>query len=136
MFLSGEVRIGVGEQSEIDSTDFVRDGFELPENLLPIYLLDRAAVYHETTHADTRVIPSSVAEEELAKQWEDLWKSGEIMAQSPRTPYQNRVHSRLVLRDYGVPIYRFTSMKELLGAFRDAIAGEFRLPTYVCCPVS
>ena len=136
MFLYGEVRIGVGEQSEIDSTNFIRDGFELPENLLPIHLLDRAATYHGTTHADTQVISSSRAEEESAKKWECMWNNGETMDRSPRIPYQNRVHSRLVLRDYGVPIYRFTSMKELLGAFRDAIAGEFRLPTYACCPVS
>ncbi|KZV71162.1 hypothetical protein PENSPDRAFT_650916 [Peniophora sp. CONT] len=120
MLLYGAVKIG----KEVDSTNFVRGEFELPDELLPIYLRERTTNYHENTQPDTRVIPTTIREEQAARQWAAQWLDGETLSKSPPIPQYNRVHSRLVMRDYGIPIYRFTSLTELLGAFRDAIAGH------------
>lgn len=35
-----------------------------------------------------------------------------------------RIHSHLIMRDYGIPLYRFTTLPELVGAYRDAIQGR------------
>jgi hypothetical protein len=39
--------------------------------------------------------------------------------------FQNRTSIRIVMKAYGPSIENFTSIEQLLGAFRDAIAGEF-----------
>jgi len=41
--------------------------------------------------------------------------------QSSDSKEVNRIHSRIVLKTYGRPIYEFTDLRELLVAFRDAL---------------
>lgn len=108
-----------------DTLGLIRGEFLLPEKLEPIRLLDdpdavRAKAMRKINELpeDSRTVPSTM--------WEYLWKNGEMYqnaSPNQRIPQYNRIHSRLVMRDYGIPLHHFATLPELLGAYRDAIEG-------------
>lgn len=36
----------------------------------------------------------------------------------------NRIHTRLIMETYGLPLTRFRSLAEMIGVLRDAVQGE------------
>ncbi|KZV71128.1 hypothetical protein PENSPDRAFT_734293 [Peniophora sp. CONT] len=74
---------------------------------------------------------SDVVERDVWGQWRlhayALGSVSHVSTSNPQVSNRDRVHSRLIIGDYGIPLYRFATLPELLGAYRDAMDGHREL---------